>query len=438
MAPSSTPPPIREAWILAGTIDGVPAFPTLDTVFGGIPYLTRLVCDVASAGASQIYVVWCGDARAPDLSDILADERIVSRGGVSIVTSPPGGAPDDAVLVVRADRVYHREVPKVVAQAWHGSSGVAGRVRGSEYDAVVATRRLTAAKLCAAAAGRPGAIAAEFAEVAPGDIAEADPPYLGFCMPARDASELRTATTRLVYSLRKSADGIAAKLFNRRVSLPITRVLANTSIHPNQVTLIALACALAGGAVISRGGYLAGLVGMLLVELGSIVDGIDGELARLRFQFSRRGQWLDTVVDDVGNVAYSTGVMISLDLAGVTWAVPVGVAAIFAFAITQATQYWLILRVYRSGDLAAIPWAFQSSEFLSQQPRGAVAWIKATVPKLLKRDFVVTLFVALAAIGHLELVLGVFIAGAFTFFVVLFTQLARNRQAIAAAMDVAR
>ncbi len=48
-------------------------------------------------------------------------------------------------------------------------------------------------------------------------------------------------------------------------------------------------------------------------------------------------------------------------------------------------------------------------------------------------------FVMMAAIGHLEIVLGVFTAGAFTFFLVLFTQLVRNREAIAraASLDVA-
>ena len=38
---------------------------------------------------------------------------------------------------------------------------------------------------------------------------------------------------------------------------------------------------------------------------------------------------------------------------GVTWAVPLGGAALGSFAITQSIQYYLIARVYRSGDLAA-------------------------------------------------------------------------------------
>ena len=280
-----------------------------------------------------------------------------------------------------------------------------------------------AAEVAAIAAG--GAAGA-----APPGIATAAVPYLGFTTAAPDARGRRRAERRLVWSLRKSADGIAAKLLNRRISLPLSWLLCRTPIHPNHVTIVAFLCALTGGITLSRGGYLAGVIGMLLVESGSIIDGIDGELARLKFQFSKLGQWLDTVADDLGNIAYTSGVAINLHLAGATWAAPLAIAAVTTFALTQGTQYYLIARVYKSGDLAAIPWAFQSSEFLSQRPTGLVAWIKATAPKLLKRDFAVTLFTACAIAGRLEPILLIFSGGTFVFFAVFAVQLARNWRSI--------
>jgi len=98
----------------------------------------------------------------------------------------------------------------------------------------------------------------------------------------------------------------------------------------------------------------------------------------------------------------------------------------------------LIKAVYRSGDLAAIPWAFQSSEFLSRRGNGLVSWIRLTVPKILKRDFVVTLCLGFALVGHLELILASFSGGAAVFFVVFWVQAARNRGAIAADYRRAR
>lgn len=424
----------REGWILAGTLDGRSAAPGLLEELAGIPHALRLAGELALAGVARITIVWCGGGAPPELGAIAADPRLASRARLTVATAPPPGDDADAIAVVRADRVFHRDMPKQAISAWRGAEARLAKVAGDEHDAVFVADHATARRLAARAA-EPGGIAAEVAALAaapagsPG-IATAPVPYLGFTTTAVDARGRRRAERRLVWSLRKSADGIAAKLLNRHISLPISWLLCRTPVHPNHVTVVAFLCALAGGITLSRGGYLAGVIGMLLVELGSIVDGIDGELARLKFLFSRLGQWLDTVADDLGNIAYTTGAAVNLHLAGVTWAAPLAAAAATAFALTQGTQYYLIARVYKSGDLAAIPWAFQSSEFLSQRPKGLVPWIKATAPKLLKRDFAVTLFTVCAIARHLEVILLVFSAGAFAFFAVFFVQLARNWRSI--------
>ena len=407
---------VTEGWILAGTVDGQPARPGLLEDVCGIPHLLRLACDVALAGATRIFILWDVARPLPDLSSVFADPRIARRATLEIVTRPPAGNQTDGVLVVRADRLFHRDLPRAAIAAWR-ECGTIGKIAGAEHDAVFATERSIAREL-AEQSREPGGIAAV---VARHGFVGAVPPYLAFTTDAPDRRALRRAERMLVWSLRKSADGIAAKLVNRRVSLPISWLLARTPIHPNHITLIALALAIIGGAVITRGGYASAVAGMLLVNLGSIVDGVDGELARLRFQFSRTGQWLDTIADDLANVAYAGGVMLSLQASGVTWAVPLGAAALCAFALTQLTQYALIRFVYGSGDLAAIPWAMQSSEQLSG--RG----LRAFLPRLFKRDFVVTLMVVLAIAGRIDLILIGFAAGAFVFFGVFFVQFARYR-----------
>lgn len=425
-------PAPKEGWILAGVVDGVPAQPALLDELAGVPHILRLACDLALAGATRIFVLWSGTAPPPSLAAIATDPRLAQRATLEVPHQPPGGSDADGILVVRADRVYHRDIPVRVAKAWQPSDARLAKVTGEEHDAVVATDRRTA-RILAARAPVAGGLAAELARLSVlREIVAAEPPYLAFTTPVTDRASLRRAERRLVWSLRKSADGIAAKLLNRHLSLPISWLLARTRIHPNHVTLIALACALTGALVIAQGGYRAGVAGMLLVELGSIIDGIDGELARLRFQFSRSGQWLDTIVDDISTIGYAAGVTANLTAAGMPWVVPVCTVAVVAFTITQCTQYLLIKTVYRSGDLAAIPWAFQSSEFLSRRSTGVVAWMRLTAPKLFKRDFVVTLCVVFAILGHLELILASFAGGAAVFFVVFWVQAARNRAAILA------
>jgi phosphatidylglycerophosphate synthase len=440
MAAVSAPEPVRardipaEAWILAGMVDGRPALPALDDNVGGLPHLMRIAGELAMAGIQRAYVIVREGVPRQLLEALRADPRL-AKISLTAVPEPPSGASGDAIVVVRSDRLFHRDIPKAAVTAWTRSSAKLAKVAGDEHDAVVVTDRVQATVL-ARNAREPGKYGAELRRAAPdgGEVALAAVPYLGFTAPITDRPSMRRAERRLVWSLRKSADGIASKLLNRRLSLPITYTVMRTRLLPNHVTLAALGCAIAGAFVIARGGYTAGVLGMLLVNFGSIIDGVDGEIARLKFQFSRLGQWLDTLADDVGNVFYSGGIMLNLDAAGVHWAWPLWVTATTCFVLTQSSQYWLIRRVYGSGDLAAIPWAFQSSDFLSQRPKGLWPWLKTTAPKLLKRDSALTIFVGCALAGHLDWILVAYSAGALVFFVVFFVQFARNAGSVRRAL----
>ena len=419
-----------EAWILAGTLDGKPARPALDEDVGGLPHLFRLAGELQMAGVKRAYVI----AREPvarELLDKLRTEPRLAKITIAVVAEPPSGGNHDAIVVVRGDRIFHRDIPKAAVTAWTSSRAKLAKVAGTEHDGVVVTDRVHATILARTAADT-GKFAAELARIR--DVANAEPPYLAFTAAAPDRPTLRRVERQLVWSLRKSADGIASKLINRHLSLPMTWLLMRTRVIPNHVTLTALACAITGAIVIGQGGYLAGAIGMLLVNFGSIIDGVDGEIARLKFLFSRTGQWLDTVVDDIGNVFYSGGIMLNLHAAGVSWALPLWAAATIGFVLTQSSQYWLIARVYGSGDLAAIPWAFQSTSFLSQQPKGIVPWIKTTFPKLLKRDSALTIFTIFALAGQLDWILVGYCTGALVFFAVFFVQLARNLASVRRAL----
>ena len=97
--------------------------------------------------------------------------------------------------------------------------------------------------------------------------------------------------------------GFVARRLNKPISVRFTRrVLVATPITPNQITLVAAAFGLVGCALIATGGYAAMVAGFACQHIQSILDGCDGELARVRMQQSKLGAWLDTFVDDVLNV----------------------------------------------------------------------------------------------------------------------------------------
>jgi phosphatidylglycerophosphate synthase len=429
-APASARTTPFEAWILAGTLDGRAAAPALDENVAGLPHLLRLAAELQMAGVKHAYVI----SRQPVARELLDDLRTEPRLAnitLSVVAEPPSGGNHDAIVVVRGDRIFHRDIPKAAISAWKSSRAKLAKVAGDEHDGVVVTDRVHATILARGAADA-GKLATELRRIS--DVATAEPPYLAFTTTAPDRQALRRAERTLVWSLRKSADGLASKLINRHLSLPMTWLLMRTAVIPNHVTLTALACAITGAIVIAQGGYTAGAIGMLLVNFGSIIDGVDGEIARLKFLFSKTGQWLDTVVDDIGNVFYSGGIMLNLHASGVSWALPLWAAAAIGFVLTQSSQYWLIARVYNSGDLAAIPWAFQSTSFLSQRPKGLWPWITTTFPKLLKRDAALTIFTIFALAGQLDWILVGYCTGALVFFAVFFVQFARNAASVRRAL----
>jgi phosphatidylglycerophosphate synthase len=111
--------------------------------------------------------------------------------------------------------------------------------------------------------------------------------------------------------LVKPTDGIFARM-NRRVSIPISRQLIQFPITPNMVSLFTLALSLVAGIFFAAGGYWNCLMGALLGVLTSILDGCDGEVARLKLQVSDFGCWMDTFCDYAYYIITFAGITIGL------------------------------------------------------------------------------------------------------------------------------
>jgi phosphatidylglycerophosphate synthase len=108
--------------------------------------------------------------------------------------------------------------------------------------------------------------------------------------------ERRIAEQKLDRWLVKPTDGIYARL-NRRISIPISRQLIKSPVTANMVTIFTLGVGFTSGAFFAFGGYWNTLLGAFLCLFASILDGCDGEVARLKLQESDFGCWLETVCD---------------------------------------------------------------------------------------------------------------------------------------------
>ncbi len=117
------------------------------------------------------------------------------------------------------------------------------------------------------------------------------------------------ARRRLLASLTKgNEDGYVSLRLNRPLSARLSARLAATGITPNQITIISFLISLTGAGLLSVGAFATGVVGGLLVQAASVIDGCDGEIARLKHLSSPRGAWLDTVLDRYADVAITLAV----------------------------------------------------------------------------------------------------------------------------------
>jgi choline kinase/phosphatidylglycerophosphate synthase/phosphoglycolate phosphatase-like HAD superfamily hydrolase len=111
------------------------------------------------------------------------------------------------------------------------------------------------------------------------------------------AADLRKARLLLATSLAKPDDGLISRTINRRLSgrllTPLLLRLA-PGVSANQLSALAFAVALGAAAAFLLGNPV---IGGLVVQLASVLDGCDGEIARLKKEQSRFGGFFDALLD---------------------------------------------------------------------------------------------------------------------------------------------
>jgi 1L-myo-inositol 1-phosphate cytidylyltransferase / CDP-L-myo-inositol myo-inositolphosphotransferase len=144
----------------------------------------------------------------------------------------------------------------------------------------------------------------------------------------------RAEHTLVSLAARKPLDGPVSRLVNRRLSAPISLVLLRAGVSPGAATVATFLFALAAAAVLALGAVwpAALILGGILVQLASILDGVDGEIARASLRNSPFGGFLDSVLDRAADAAVLAALAVAAGLDGTTWALLA--AALFGSLMT--------------------------------------------------------------------------------------------------------
>ncbi len=163
-------------------------------------------------------------------------------------------------------------------------------------------------------------------------------------------ADARLAEQRLMRALVKDTDGFMARHVERPISLVISRLLAPTAITPNQMSLISIAVGICGGPFFLSERASLQTIGALLFLAHSILDGCDGELARLKFAESRWGGVLDFWGDNVVHVVIFACMGVGWSVAAAApWPLLLGAAAVLGTLGSAGLVYWRLMRAKDDG-----------------------------------------------------------------------------------------
>ena len=194
----------------------------------------------------------------------------------------------------------------------------------------------------------------------------------------RDAADRRDAERWLYRSLIKQNEGFMSRHFERRISMAVTRLLVDTSVTPNMMTVVSVAIGLLGAVGFLSAAPAWQLTGALLFLAHSILDGCDGELARLKFLESRHGAVLDFWGDNIVHFAVFSAMAVGWARhAHSAWPLAIGAVAVAAAAGTAA---------------------FMFKRFVEDRPTTGT-WAARLIGAVSHRDFIY-MVVALSAFGR--------------------------------------
>jgi phosphatidylglycerophosphate synthase len=377
------------------------------------------------------------NARVMGLTLVERGRRVAAKSGarrVYVVDSPESakgvvawneGRGDAALVVVRAgDQVVHKPLiePLLAGQrdrriAVSEDDAYAGAlyVRGDASDVIAAI----------AAGTEPSIDGAE--RIPHGDIA---------VHPATTPAERAGATQMLLRLNIKKEDNPVTKHCYRPLSRPLTRLLVWTPFTPNQISVAVGVLGLFGCWLTALPGQANLIWGAAIIFFAGVLDGCDGEIARLKLVYSPAGAWIDTIVDEITTTAYFVAIAYHVfAMHPDTWYTPwvvhsIWVGTLAYIASIYAIYYYCIVVAKVGGSQFYI-----GTLEVAEGPRGVGLRPKQRAPKLQSKGWrlvglwLLTIktrdFINLAALGltfldaYWVIYLGMLIGGVITAIVIV-------------------
>ncbi len=306
---------------------------------GGIPLVERAVRTLRDAGIDRVVVVvgYQGDqvAAAARLAggavNVVHAERWEDGNAASLAAAEPLLAGEPSFLLVCGDHAFSSTSLPALADAggpavlvdqsptpdaWSEGTRVSiedGRVSGFgkslpdpaiDCGAFVLDARVFAAYRLTSAGGDHSLAGAVTRLGVSVPIRAVPLPPDAWWQDIDTPDDLCLARTRLRQSLAKRSDGPVSRWLNRPISTRISMAISPARIPPGALSLFTALVGLWAAWSLSAS---RAVVGGIFVQAASVLDGLDGETARLQWRTSKRGALLDDLLDRMVDAAIVAG-----------------------------------------------------------------------------------------------------------------------------------
>lgn len=103
-------------------------------------------------------------------------------------------------------------------------------------------------------------------------------------------------------------------IFFRPISFVFVKIIYNTSITPNQISVLSMLTGIAAGIAIAFGNYTFFIAGGFLLMISNVLDCADGQLARLKQNGTKIGRIIDGFIDYVTGFSFFAGAGVGLSI----------------------------------------------------------------------------------------------------------------------------
>ncbi len=223
----------------------------------------------------------------------------------------------------------------------------------------------------------------------------------GFWHRLLNTEESEEEAERVIFShVGKTATGWIAKNINGKMSLPLSKVLVKTSLTPNMVSVLINLIGVLCGPFYALGYPV---LGAIFMQLATILDRCDGEVARIKLMETKKGQWVDTISDQFTVLSFLIGVPLgSYIQTGSVTAVALGSYNLLIFILFLVWSVYFLLKYTDSGSLVAY---FEVDKHINPDELSRFRKFVAQLRFLGRRNYYSAILVIIAIVGGNSLVL---------------------------------